>query len=111
MFETLNPHQLIKRLWHWNDDKKEFIVETRQNCTNILEANKKAQNDSPTYIDIDGEKCQHIGRISTTAYFEIIEKVRSGNQSAQIDQEEVDKEIERLLQNSDYRNFRRQDKI
>lgn len=44
---SYDPVLGIKRTFHWDDTTDEFLIQTQQDTTDIVEANKAAYNDAP----------------------------------------------------------------
>ena len=44
---SYDPVLGIKRTFHWDNDTDDFLIQTEQETTDIVEANKAAYNDAP----------------------------------------------------------------
>lgn len=65
-----DPVTGITRFYHFDESRDEFIIETKQDTTNIVEANKFALNNTPKrWNDMD-----RIASIPVTIYFDLKKK-------------------------------------
>ena len=65
-----DPATGITRFFHWDDSRDEFVIQTRQETTQIVEANKIAYNDAP---DRWGDMTR-IASIPASIYFDLKKK-------------------------------------
>jgi len=67
---SYDPVLGIKRTFHWDDTTDEFLIQTQQDTTDIVEANKAAYNDAP---DRWGEFTR-VASIPISLYFDLKKK-------------------------------------
>lgn len=89
---SYDPVLGIKRTFHWDDTTDEFLIQTEQETTDIVEANKAAYNDAP---DRWGEWTR-VASIPVSLYFDLKKKGIADNEEA----------MKRWLNDGDNRFFR-----
>lgn len=67
---SYDPVTGIRRTFHWDDTTDEFLIQTEQETSNIIEANKQAFNDAP---DRWGEWTR-VASIPLSVYFDLKKK-------------------------------------
>ena len=65
-----DPASGITRFYHWDNSTDEFVIQTRQETSGIVEANKIAYNDAP---DRWGDMTR-IASIPVSIYFDLKKK-------------------------------------
>lgn len=89
---SYDPILGIKRTFHWDDSNDTFLIQTTQETTDIVEANKLAYNDAP---DRMGDLTR-VASIPLSLYFDLKKKGIADDDAA----------MKRWLNDPDNRFFR-----
>ena len=70
VFDT-DPALNLTRYWHWDEDKEQAVIETRQEVTDLLDANKAEANEASTGWKGDMHK---VASIPLNVYYDLKQK-------------------------------------
>lgn len=104
LFEHV-PETGTTRWFHYNDETDEVTIESEQDVTELVEANKAMFNSVDERAGWKGDT-HLVGRIPINMYWDLVKKGLISKSGVVLNQEEVSKAVTLFLNDSNNRAFR-----